>query len=142
MQAPTLGFVGVDAQVDRLMANGKVPGNLLGAPVAADVGLNATPKTGRNGFGIAAMAGALGRFAAGLFRTKALESTATPDFTPNGAGVPPKQAGTGFELSSGSLATSGQNCGLANNTANLVTLFALLNLWIVRKRLLNMRAHG
>ena len=32
--------------------------------------------------------------------------------------------------------------GLAKNTANLVTLFALSNLWMVRKRLLNMRAQG
>ena len=32
--------------------------------------------------------------------------------------------------------------GLANNTANLVTLFALSNLWMVRKRLLGMRPHG
>jgi IS5 family transposase len=28
--------------------------------------------------------------------------------------------------------------GLAKNTANLMTLFALSNLWMVRKRLLNM----
>jgi len=32
--------------------------------------------------------------------------------------------------------------GLAKNTANLVTLFALSNLWMVRKRLLNMEAQG
>lgn len=32
--------------------------------------------------------------------------------------------------------------GLAKNTANLVTLFALSNLWMVRKRLLNMGALG
>ncbi len=32
--------------------------------------------------------------------------------------------------------------GLAKNTANLVTLFALSNLWMVRKRLLNMGAKG
>jgi len=32
--------------------------------------------------------------------------------------------------------------GLAKNTANLVTLFALSNLWMVRKRFLNMRAQG
>lgn len=32
--------------------------------------------------------------------------------------------------------------GLAKNTANLVTLFALSNLWMVRKRLLNMAARG
>ena len=32
--------------------------------------------------------------------------------------------------------------GLAKNTANLVTLFALSNLWMVRKRLLNMVAQG
>jgi IS5 family transposase len=32
--------------------------------------------------------------------------------------------------------------GLAKNTANLVTLFALSNLWMVRKRLLNMGAHA
>ncbi len=32
--------------------------------------------------------------------------------------------------------------GLAKNTANLVTLFALSNLWMVRKRLLNMGAWG
>ncbi len=32
--------------------------------------------------------------------------------------------------------------GVAKNTANLVTLFALSNLWMVRKRLLNMRAQG
>jgi hypothetical protein len=74
VQVPALGFVGVDAQVDRLMADRKMPSNLLRAPVAADVGLNATPKTGCNGFGIAAMAGALGRFAAGLFGShKALD---------------------------------------------------------------------
>ena len=28
--------------------------------------------------------------------------------------------------------------GLAKNTANLMTLFALSNIWMVRKRLLNM----
>jgi len=32
--------------------------------------------------------------------------------------------------------------GLAKNTANLVTLFALSNLWMVRKRLLRMGAQG
>jgi IS5 family transposase len=32
--------------------------------------------------------------------------------------------------------------GLAKNTANLMTLFALSNLWMVRKRLLNMGAEG
>ncbi len=32
--------------------------------------------------------------------------------------------------------------GLAKNTANLVTLFALSNLWMVRKRLLNMGTQG
>jgi transposase, IS5 family len=32
--------------------------------------------------------------------------------------------------------------GLAKNTANLVTLFALSNLWMVRKRLVNMGAQG
>ena len=32
--------------------------------------------------------------------------------------------------------------GLAKNTANLVTLFALSNLWMVRKQLLNMGAQG
>ena len=32
--------------------------------------------------------------------------------------------------------------GLAKNTANLVTLFALSNLWMFRKRLLNMGAQG
>lgn len=32
--------------------------------------------------------------------------------------------------------------GLAKNTANLMTLFALSNLWMVRKRLLNMGARG
>ena len=32
--------------------------------------------------------------------------------------------------------------GLAKNTANLVTLFALSNLWMVRKRLLNIGPQG
>ena len=32
--------------------------------------------------------------------------------------------------------------GLAKNTANLISLFALSNLWMVRKRLLNMGAQG
>ena len=32
--------------------------------------------------------------------------------------------------------------GLAKNTANLMTLFALSNLWMVRKRLLNMASQG
>ena len=32
--------------------------------------------------------------------------------------------------------------GLAKNTANLITLFALSNIWMVRKQLLNMRAQG
>jgi len=32
--------------------------------------------------------------------------------------------------------------GLAKNTAKLVTLFALSNLWMERKRLLNMGPHG
>jgi transposase, IS5 family len=32
--------------------------------------------------------------------------------------------------------------GLAKNTANLMTLFALSNIWMVRKRLLNMGAQG
>ena len=35
-----------------------------------------------------------------------------------------------------------KHLGLAKNTANLVTLFALSNLWMMRKRLLNMRAQG
>ncbi len=35
-----------------------------------------------------------------------------------------------------------QHRALAKNTANLMTLFALSNLWMVRKRLLNMGAHG
>jgi hypothetical protein len=93
VQAPALGFVGVDAQVDRLMADRKMPSNLLRAPVATDIGLNAIPKNGRNGFGIAAMAGALSRFAAGLFGSVTLGATATLDLTANGAGVSPKQAG-------------------------------------------------
>jgi hypothetical protein len=93
VQAPTLGFVGVDAQIDRLMTDGKVPSNLLGAPVAADIGLNALPKTGCNGFGIAAVAGALDRFAAGLFGSVTLGASATLDLTPNSAGVPPHNAG-------------------------------------------------
>lgn len=41
VQAAALGFVSVYAQVNRLVADGKVPGNLLRAPVAADIGLNA-----------------------------------------------------------------------------------------------------
>jgi len=93
VQAPALGFVGVDAQVDRLMTDGKVPGNLLGAPVAADIGLNALPKSGGNGFGIAALAGSLSRFAAGLFGPVTLGATATLDLAANGAGVSPKEAG-------------------------------------------------
>jgi hypothetical protein len=32
--------------------------------------------------------------------------------------------------------------GLAKNTANLMTLFALSNIWMVRKRLLNMGCAG
>jgi IS5 family transposase len=32
--------------------------------------------------------------------------------------------------------------GLAKNTANLMTLFALSNIWMVRKRLLNMGVQG
>jgi hypothetical protein len=91
VQTPALGFLGVDAQVNRLMADGKVPCNLLGAPVAADIGLNALPQAGRNRFGIAAVAGALGRFAAGLFSSVSLKSTF--NLTPNGAGVSPEQAG-------------------------------------------------
>ena len=37
-----------------------------------------------------------------------------------------------------------RNCRtrVVKNTANLVTLFALSNLWMVRKRLLNMGAQG
>lgn len=92
VQAPALGFVGVDAQVERLMADGKVLINLLWAPVAADIRLNAMPKTGRNGFGITAVAGVLGRFAAGLFDLVTLGTTATPDITPNSVGLPPKKA--------------------------------------------------
>jgi hypothetical protein len=75
------------------MADGEMPSNLLSAPVAADIGLNATPKTGRNGFGIAAVAGSLGRFAASLFGPVTLGTTTTLDLTPNSAGVSPKQAG-------------------------------------------------
>jgi hypothetical protein len=93
VQAAALGFVGVDAQVDRLMADGKVPSNLLGTPVTADIGLNALPKTGRNGFGIAAQAGALDRFAAGLFSSVTLGAAATLDLAANGAGVSPHNAG-------------------------------------------------
>jgi IS5 family transposase len=32
--------------------------------------------------------------------------------------------------------------GLAKNTANLITLFALSNIWMVRKRLLNLGTQG
>ena len=93
VQAPALGFVGVDAQVDRLMADGKVPSDLLGAPVTADKGINALTKTGRNGFGIAAVTGSLSRFAAGLISPATLKSTATPHPTPDSAGVSPHNAG-------------------------------------------------
>jgi hypothetical protein len=93
VQAPALGFVGVDAQIDRLMADRKMPSNVLRAPVAADIGLNALPKTGCNGFGIAAMADSLSRFAAGLFGPVTLGATATLDLTANGAGVSPHNAG-------------------------------------------------
>ncbi len=75
------------------MADGEVPRNLLGAPVAVDIGLNALPKTGGNGFGIAAVTGALGRFVAGLFGSVTLGATATLDLVPNGAGVSPHNAG-------------------------------------------------
>lgn len=88
-----LGFVGVDAQIDRLVADGKVPSNLLGSPVTADIGLNALPKTGGNGFGIATVTGSLGHLAAGLLCTATLGDTATLDFAANGAGVSPHNAG-------------------------------------------------
>jgi len=93
VQAAALGFVGVDTQVNRLMADRKESSNLLRAPVAADIGLNALPQACWNFFGIAAMTRSLSRFTASLFGSAPLEPTATFDLTPNGVGVSPKQAG-------------------------------------------------
>jgi len=75
------------------MADGNAPGNLPGAPVTTYVGLNALPKTGRNGFGIASVTGTLGRFTVGLFGTVSLGASARLDLAANGAGVPPHNAG-------------------------------------------------
>ncbi len=88
-----LGFVGIDVQVNRLVANRKVPSNLLGAPLAADEGLNAAPQALGNLFVIAAVAGALCRFAAGLFNSVTVGPTATFDLTPKGAGISPQNMG-------------------------------------------------
>jgi hypothetical protein len=41
VQAAALGFVSIDAQMHRFVADRKESGNLLRAPVAADIGLNA-----------------------------------------------------------------------------------------------------
>ena len=65
---------------------------MLRAPVAADIS-NALPKTGCNRFGITAVAGSLGSFAASPFDSVALGDTDTTDLTSNGAGVSPKQTG-------------------------------------------------
>lgn len=93
VQAAALGFVSIDAQVNRLVADRKEPGNLLRAPVAADIGFNALPKGCGDLFGIAAVTRSLRRFAASLFGSVSLKPTATFDLTANGAGVSPKQAG-------------------------------------------------
>jgi hypothetical protein len=93
VQAAALGFVSVDAQVHRLVADRKEPSNLLRAPVVADIGLNALPQGCGNLFGIAAMTRSLSRFASSLFGSVSLEPTATFDLTANGAGVSPQQAG-------------------------------------------------
>lgn len=93
MQAAALGFFSVDAQVNRLVADGKVPSNLLRAPVAANIGFNALPQGCGDLFGIAAVTRSLRRVTTGLFGSVTLESTATLDLTSNGAGVSPKQAG-------------------------------------------------
>ncbi len=53
-----LVFVNEDSQIERLMTDGKLARNLPGAPVAADIGLNALPKTVSNDFGIGAIVGA------------------------------------------------------------------------------------
>ena len=55
VQAAAFGFVRVNAQVNRRFADCKEPGNLLRAPVAADIGFNALPQAGWTFFGIAAM---------------------------------------------------------------------------------------
>jgi hypothetical protein len=56
VQAAALGFVSIDAQLNRLVADGKVPGNLFRALVASDMGLNALPQGCGDLFGITAMA--------------------------------------------------------------------------------------
>jgi hypothetical protein len=75
------------------MADGKVSSNLLRAPVTADIGLNALPQTGRDGFGVVATAGAVRRFAANLFGSVSFVARATLQLAANGAGVPPHNAG-------------------------------------------------
>ncbi len=50
-------------------------------------------RTMGNGFGIAAVAGALGRIAAGLFSSVTLGATATLVFMANGAGASPHNVG-------------------------------------------------
>lgn len=93
VQAVALGFVRVDAKVNRIAADRKVPSNLLRAQVAADIGLNALPKGCGDLFGIAAVTRSLSRFAASLFCSVSLESTATFDLTSSGTGVSTKQSG-------------------------------------------------
>lgn len=93
VQAAALGFVSVNAQLDRLVADRKEPGNLLRAPVVADIRFNALPQARGDLFCIAAVTRSLRRFAAGLFGSVSLETTSTFDLTPNDAGVSPQQTG-------------------------------------------------
>ena len=79
MNAVALDFVSINAQIHRLVADHNEAGNLLRAPVEADIGFNALPQGCGNLFGIAAVTRSLRRFAASLFDWVYLEATARID---------------------------------------------------------------
>ena len=85
VQAASLGFISVDAQVNHLVADEKVPGNLLRARVPADIGFNAFPLACGELIGIAASAKSLSRFTTSLFGSVFPEPTAMFDLTSNDA---------------------------------------------------------
>jgi hypothetical protein len=93
VQAAALGFVRVNAWVNRLMADRKDSCNLFRAPLAADMGLNALLQGFGDLFGIAAVTRSFRRFTASLFGFVSFEAKATFDVTPDGAGVSPEKAG-------------------------------------------------
>jgi len=93
VQLTASGLVGINMQVHAFVADLELAGNLLGAPLHAQVKVHLGPYLGVHTSGVAAVLGTLRCFAASLLGAVATPATATLKFAADGAAVAAQQAG-------------------------------------------------